>query len=46
MKNNANYPVASLNEHQVKRIQSLEKELRQEMSENIVLIAYDEIEDK
>ncbi|WP_338750556.1 hypothetical protein [Bacillus sp. FJAT-52991] len=44
MKNN--YPIASLNEYQLKKIQSLEKELRHEMDENIVLVAYDEREDK
>lgn len=44
MTNNDHYPIASLNEHQLNKIQSLEKELRHEMGEHIVLIAYDEIE--
>ncbi|WP_421382919.1 hypothetical protein ACOJQI_01660 [Bacillus salacetis] len=36
------FPVASLDENQLSKITQLENELRQEMNENIVLIAYDE----
>ncbi|KKB33991.1 hypothetical protein [Bacillus thermotolerans] len=36
------FPVADLQGKQLDKIQSLEKELRQEIGENIVLIAYDE----
>ncbi|OCA92326.1 hypothetical protein [Pseudobacillus wudalianchiensis] len=39
------FPVADLNGNHLQRVQSLEQELRQELGENIVLIAYDE-EDK
>ncbi|MEK4028572.1 MULTISPECIES: hypothetical protein [Bacillaceae] len=38
------FPVADLNENHLQKVQSLEKELRQEIGENIVLIAYDEEE--
>ncbi|HZG70964.1 MAG TPA: hypothetical protein VEY51_05430 [Chondromyces sp.] len=41
-----NFPVAELKNNQLEKIQSLEKELRQEMGENIVLIAYDEANEK
>jgi hypothetical protein len=36
------FPVAHLDESQLSKITQLENELRQEMKENIVLIAYDE----
>jgi hypothetical protein len=36
------FPVANLDESQLSKIAQLENELRQEMNENIVLIAYDE----
>ncbi|MFK2824586.1 hypothetical protein QYG89_02590 [Bacillus sp. B190/17] len=36
------FPVADLNKNHLQKVQSLEKELRQELGENIVLIAYDE----
>jgi hypothetical protein len=36
------FPVANLEENQLSKITKLEQELRQEMNENIVLIAYDE----
>lgn len=39
---NQNFPVANLNESQLSKLKTLEKELSQETSENIVLIAYDE----
>lgn len=37
-----NFPVANLDAKQLEKISSLEKELRKETNENIVLIAYDE----
>lgn len=37
-----NFPVANLDSTQLEKISSLEKELRKETNENIVLIAYDE----
>ena len=37
-----NFPVANLDRDQLNKIMSLEKELRNETNENIVLIAYDE----
>lgn len=37
-----NFPVANLDKDQLSKIMSLEKELRNETNENIVLIAYDE----
>lgn len=37
-----NFPVANLDKGQLDKISSLEKELRKETNENIVLIAYDE----
>lgn len=37
-----NFPVAHLEKNQLDKITSLEKELRKETNENIVLIAYDE----
>ncbi len=37
-----NFPVANLDSDQLNKIMSLEKELRNETNENIVLIAYDE----
>ncbi len=37
-----NFPVANLDDHQLKKILTLENELRNETNENIVLIAYDE----
>ncbi|MGG7620636.1 hypothetical protein ACVBAX_19490 [Robertmurraya sp. GLU-23] len=37
-----NFPVADLEKSQLDKITSLEKELRKETNENIVLIAYDE----
>ncbi|MDZ5474433.1 hypothetical protein SM124_22315 [Bacillus sp. 31A1R] len=37
-----NFPVANLDENQLQKITQLEKELRKETNENIVLIAYDE----
>ncbi|UGB32986.1 MULTISPECIES: hypothetical protein [Bacillaceae] len=37
-----NFPVANLDRDQLNKIMSLEKELRSETNENIVLIAYDE----
>lgn len=36
------FPVANLDPSQLEKITSLEKELRKETNENIVLIAYDE----
>jgi len=36
------FPVAHLDPEQLQKILSLEKELRSETNENIVLIAYDE----
>lgn len=39
---NENFPVANLNEDQLRRVKSLEQELSQEANDNIVLIAYDE----
>lgn len=36
------FPVADLDKNHLQRVQSLEQELRQELGENIVLIAYDE----
>ncbi|WP_191991940.1 hypothetical protein [Bacillus aerolatus] len=36
------FPVADLKENHLQKVQSLENELRQELGENIVLIAYDE----
>lgn len=36
-----NFPVADLKERQLDKIQLLEKELRQDIGEDIVLIAYD-----
>lgn len=36
-----NFPVADLKESQLDKIQLLEKELRQDTGEDIVLIAYD-----
>lgn len=37
-----NFPVANLKDKTLKKIETLEKELREETGENIVLIAYDE----
>lgn len=37
-----NFPVANLDEGQLAKITQLEKELRKDTNENIVLIAYDE----
>lgn len=37
-----NFPVAKLDESQLAKVAQLEKELRKETNENIVLIAYDE----
>jgi hypothetical protein len=42
MTNNKDYPVAHLEESQLDKVEMLEKELRTETNENIVLIAYDE----
>lgn len=39
---NQNFPVANLNDEQLQKVKMLEQALRQESSENIVLIAYDE----
>ncbi|MGC8228709.1 hypothetical protein ACP2W0_06810 [Pseudobacillus badius] len=36
------FPVADLDEQDLQKVQLLEKELRQQRGENIVLIAYDE----
>ncbi|SEN37706.1 hypothetical protein SAMN05192533_11244 [Mesobacillus persicus] len=36
------FPVANLDESQLEQIESLESELRKQTNENIVLIAYDE----
>lgn len=36
------FPVANLDENQLEKVTRLEKELRKETDENIVLIAYDE----
>lgn len=36
------FPVADLNQNHLQKVQLLEKELRQDIGENIVLIAYDE----
>ena len=41
-----NFPVANLNESQLEKITLLEKELRSETNENIVLIAYDELNER
>ena len=41
-----NFPVANLNESHLEKITSLEKELRSETNENIVLIAYDELNER
>jgi len=38
------FPVAHLDSEQLQKVLSLEKELRSETNENIVLIAYDEKE--
>ncbi|MCM3585320.1 hypothetical protein M3182_06125 [Mesobacillus maritimus] len=40
------FPVANLQAAQLDKIQQLEKELRNETNENIVLIAYDEEDQK
>ena len=39
---NEDFPVANLQGNQLSKIEMLEKELRQDTNENIVLIAYDE----
>ncbi|MFS0639158.1 hypothetical protein AB1K84_25120 [Mesobacillus foraminis] len=41
-----NFPVAHLSDDQLEKIDMLERELRQETNENIVLIAYDEANEK
>ncbi|WP_203553169.1 hypothetical protein [Bacillus sp. B15-48] len=43
---NKGFPVANLADHQLGKIEKLEMELRQETNENIVLIAYDERDEK
>ena len=40
------FPVANLQAAQLDKVQQLEKELRNETNENIVLIAYDEEDQK
>jgi hypothetical protein len=37
-----NFPIADLNDNQLHKVEMLEKELRKETSDNIVLIAYGE----
>ncbi len=39
---NQSFPVANLNEEQIRKVKNLEQELSQEASDNVVLIAYDE----
>lgn len=39
---NQNFLVANLNEDQLQKVKKLEQELSQEVSDNIVLIVYDE----
>ncbi|MDQ0221431.1 hypothetical protein [Peribacillus cavernae] len=42
MSESKDYPVAEINDNQLQKIKGLEKDLRNETNENIVLIAYDE----